>query len=298
MIINQEALARLYTGFTAVFNATFQETQTWYERVAMTVPANTRIMDYKFLLDFPMVREWIGDRQISDLSPKAFQVESKDWEATIEVDRNDIEDDQLGLYNPIISALAQEARKHPERLIADLLNGGFTTACYDGRDFFATDHLVGTATVANFAGGTGATWYLLDTSRAVKPFIFQLRREVQLVRMDRQDDEHAFMRKKLRYGVDYRGAAAFGLWQLAYASKETLNSTNYAAARAAMMSVKNAEGRPLGLKPNLLLVPPSLEAEAREILQAQFIIGDPTSGGAKTNIWQGTADLLVVPELT
>ncbi|MCL4503097.1 MAG: Mu-like prophage major head subunit gpT family protein [Deltaproteobacteria bacterium] len=298
MIINQEALARLYTGFTAVFNAAFQETQTWYEQVAMTVPANTRIMDYKFLLDFPMVREWIGDRQISSLEPKAFQVESKDWEATIEVDRNDIEDDQLGLYNPIISALAQEARKHPERLIADLLKGGFTTTCYDGRNFFATDHQVGDTTVANFAGGTEAAWYLLDTSRAVKPFIFQLRREVQLVRMDRQDDEHAFMRKKLRYGVDYRGAAAFGLWQLAYASKGTLTAANYAAARAAMMSMKNADGRPLGLKPNLMLVPPSLEAEAREILQAQFIIGDPTSGGAKTNIWQGTADLLVIPGLT
>ncbi len=297
MIINQEALARLYTGFTAVFNAAFQDTETWHERVAMTVPANTRIMDYKFLLDFPMVREWIGDRQISSLEPKAYQVESKDWEATIEVDRNDIEDDQLGLYNPIISALAQEARKHPEKLIADLLAGGFATTCYDGHNFFAVDHPVGADTVANFGGGSGAAWYLMDTTRAVKPFIFQLRREVQLVRMDRQDDEHAFMRKKLRYGVDYRGAAAFGLWQLAYASKETLNSTNYAAARAAMMSVKNAEGRPLGLKPNLLLVPPSLEAEAREILQAQFIIGDPVSGGAKTNVWQGTADLLVVPEL-
>jgi phage major head subunit gpT-like protein len=297
MIINQEALARLYTGFTAVFNAAFQDTQTWHDRVAMTVPANTRIMDYKFLLDFPMVREWIGDRQISSLEPKAYQVESKDWEATIEVDRNDIEDDQMGLYNPIISALAQEARTHPEKLIADLLGGGFTTTCYDGHNFFATDHPVGAEAVANFAGGSGVAWYLLDTTRAVKPFIFQLRREVQLVRMDRQDDEHAFMRKKLRYGVDYRGAAAFGLWQLAYASKETLNSTNYAAARAAMMSVKNAEGRPLGLKPNLLMVPPSIEAEAREILQAQFIIGDPASGGAKTNVWQGTADLLVVPEL-
>jgi phage major head subunit gpT-like protein len=297
MIINQEALARLYTGFTAVFNAAFQETQTWYEKVAMTVPANTRIMDYKFLLDFPMVREWIGDRQINSLEPKAYQVESKDWEATIEVDRNDIEDDQLGLYNPIISALAQEARKHPERLIADLLVGGFATTCYDGQNFFDTDHPVGAGTVANLAGGSGTAWYLMDTSRAVKPFIFQLRREVQLVRMDRQDDEHAFMRKKMRYGVDYRGAAAFGLWQLAYASKETLSAANYAAARAAMMSVKNAEGRPLGLKPNLLLVPPALEAEAREILQAQFIIGDPGSGGAKTNVWQGTADLLVVPEL-
>jgi phage major head subunit gpT-like protein len=297
MIINQENLARLYTGFTAVFNGAFQDTATWYERAAMTVPANTRIMDYKFLLDFPMVREWIGDRQISSLEPQAYQVETKDWEATIEVDRNDVEDDQLGFYNPIVAALAQEARKHPEKLIADLLSGGFAASCYDGKTFFAADHAVGDGTASNFGGGTGTGWYLLDTSRAVKPFIFQLRREVQLVRMDRQDDEHAFMRKKLRYGVDYRGAAAYGLWQLAYACKDTLNPTSYAAARAAMMSVANADGRPLGIRPNLLLVPPALEAQAREILQAQFIIGDPTTGGAKTNIWQGTADLLVVPEL-
>jgi phage major head subunit gpT-like protein len=297
MIINVESLARLYTGFTAVFNATFQDTQTWYEQAAMTVAATTRIMDYNFLLDFPMVREWIGDRQISSLEPNAFQVETKDWEATIEVDRNDIEDDQLGFYNPIVAALAQEARKHPEKLIADLLAGGFDTPCYDGQNFFSAMHQVGDMTVSNFATGSDTPWFLLDTSRAIKPFIFQLRRAAQLVRMDRPDDEHAFMRKKLRYGVDYRGAAAYGLWQLAYASKDTLNPTTYAAARATMMSVKNADGRPLGIKPSLLVVPPSLEASAREILQAQFIIGDPTIGGAKSNVWQGTADLLVVPEL-
>ena len=297
MIINAEALARLYTGFTAVFNAAFQGTETWYEQVAMTVPASTRIMDYKFLLDFPMVREWLGDRQISSLEPKAYQVESKDWEATIEVERNDIEDDQLGFYNPIVASLAQEAKKHPERLIADLMNAGFTTPCYDGHNFFAADHPVGGGTASNYGGGTGTAWFLLDTGRAIKAFIFQLRRAVQLVRMDRQDDEQVFMRKKFRYGVDYRGAGAYGLWQLAYASKQTLNAANYAAARSAMMSLKNAEGRPLGIKPHVLMVSPSLEAQAREILQAQFIIGDPTAGGSKTNIWQGTANLLVVPEL-
>ena len=297
MIVNAEALARLYTAFTAVFNAAFQETETWYERVAMTVPANTRIMDYKFLLDFPMVREWLGDRQISSLEPKAYQIESKDWEATIEVERNDVEDEQLGFYNPIIAALAQEARKHPEKLIADLLKNAFTSVCYDGQYFFDTDHPVGSGTAANSAGGSGTAWYLLDTSRAVKPFIFQLRRGVELVRMDRPDDEHAFMRKKFRYGVDYRGAAAYGLWQLAYASKQDLTAPNYAGTRAAMMSLTNAEGRPLGIKPNLMVVPPSLEKSAREILQAQFIIGDPTAGGSMSNVWQGTADLLVAPEL-
>jgi phage major head subunit gpT-like protein len=261
------------------------------------VPAKTRIMDYKFLLDFPTVREWIGDRQVSALEPKAYQIETKDWEATIEIERNDIEDEQMGLYNPIVAAMAQEARRHPEKLIATLLKAGVTTVCYDGKNFFDVNHPVGSGTGSNYSAGTETAWYLLDTSRAVKPFIFQLRRGVQLVRMDRPDDEHVFMRKKFRYGVDYRGAAAYGLWQLAYCSTQDLNTTNYAAARAAMMSFTNAEGAPLGIKPSLMVVPPALESKAREILHAQFIIGDPDTGGSKSNIWQGTSDLLVVPEL-
>lgn len=297
MIINAESLAQVYTAFTAVFNNAFQETETWYERAAMTVPAKTRIMDYKFLLDFPMVREWIGDRQVNALEPKAYQIETKDWEATIEIERNDIEDEQIGLYNPIVAAMAQEAKKHPEKLIAALLKAGAATVCYDGKNFFDTSHPVGSGVESNYNTGIETAWYLLDTSRAIKPFIFQLRRGVQLVRMDRPDDEHVFMRKKFRYGVDYRGAAAYGLWQLAYCSTQELNASNYAAARAAMMSFTNAEGAPLGIRPNLLAVPPALESKAREILNAQFIIGDPDTGGSKSNIWQGTADLLVVPEL-
>lgn len=299
MIINADALARVYTAFSAVFNNAFQATETWYEQVAMTVPSNTRIMDYKFLLDFPTVREWLGDRQINPLEPKTYQVESKDWEATIEIERNDVEDEQLGLYNPIIAAMAEEAKRHPEKLMAELLKNGSTASCYDGNYFFAGDHLVGNQTASNYdaADPPSEAWYLIDRTRAIKPFIFQLRRGVQLVRMDRPDDEHVFLRRKFRYGVDYRGAAAYGLWQLAFCSTQELNSTNYAAARAAMMSHTNGEGVPLGIKPTLLIVPPALEARAREILHAQFIIGDNTVGGSKSNIWQGSADLLVLPEL-
>ncbi|MBI4796865.1 MAG: Mu-like prophage major head subunit gpT family protein [Deltaproteobacteria bacterium] len=297
MIINAQNLANLYVGFNTAFNAAFQAAEVWHPRVAMQVPANTRIMDFKFMLNFPMVREWLGDRQIQSLPVEAYQVAVKDWESTIEVDRNDIEDDTLGLYTPIVTALAEEARKHPDYLVAQLLKNGFATSCWDGQYFFDTDHPVGAGTASNYGGGAGTAWYLLDTSRAIKPLVHLLRKTIELTRMDRADDEHVFMRKKFRYGVDARYEAAYGLWQLAYASKDTLNTTNYAAARAAMMSLTNAEGRPLGIKPNLLVVPPTLEATAREILQAQFIIGDPTAGGSKTNVWQGTADLLVMPEL-
>ncbi|MBM4285841.1 MAG: hypothetical protein FJ128_11435 [Deltaproteobacteria bacterium] len=296
MIVDAEALANIYVGLNTAFNKAFQKTEVWHPQVAMTVPAKTKILDYKFMLDFPMVREWVGDRVIRSLEGKSYQVATRDWEATLEVDRNDIRDDQLGLYAPMVSALGEEARSHPDRLIADLLLNGWTDPCFDGRPFFSDAHPVGSETASNDGGGSSAAWFLLDVRRAVKPFIYQLRQPVQLTRMDHAHDEHAFMRRTYRYGVDARYTCAYGLWQLAYGSRQELSPTTYALARAAMMSLKNAEGRPLRVRPSLLVVPPALEAAAREILQAQFIVGD---GGAsmQSNVWQGSANLLVAPEL-
>jgi phage major head subunit gpT-like protein len=89
----------------------------------------------------------------------------------------------------------------------------------------------------------------------------------------------------------------FGLWQLAHCSKAALTGDNYGAVRAAMMSLKNVRAEALDINPNLLVVPPSLEGKAREILNNQFILGDPTAGGTKENVWKGTADLLVIQDL-
>jgi len=55
--------------------------------------------------------------------------------------------------------------------------------------------------------------------------------------------------------------------------------------------MKGDHGRPLGIMPNVLVVPPSLRENGLEILNAER-----DSGGA-TNVWRGTAELLVVPWL-
>jgi phage major head subunit gpT-like protein len=296
MIINQANMTNMYIALNTIFNAAFEGSPSFYEQIAMVVPSNSRVNDYKFMLQFPMLQEWIGDRQIRSLAASNFQIVNRDYEATVEVDRNDIEDDQLGVYNPIAAELGRAAKQHPDFLMAKLLSEAFATACYDGKAFFATDHPVGTGIQSNYGGGSGTAWYLLDTTRAIRALIFQRRSLPQLVRQDRPDDENYFMRKKFRYGVDYRGAAGYGLWQMAYGSKDTLNLTNYVAARAAMMGFSNEEGVSLGIKPNLLVVPPTLEAQGKEILMADLLgIGGE---GSKTNIWKGTADLLVVPWLS
>jgi phage major head subunit gpT-like protein len=296
MIINQTNLDNIYVAMNAIFNAAFEGAPSFYDKIAMNVPSNTRSNDYKFMLQFPMLQEWEGDRIIKSLAASNFTIVNKDYEAAIEVDRNDIDDDQIGIYNPIIAELGRAAKQHPDKLIADLLTAGFSTACFDGEYFFDTDHSVANANVSNTGGGSSSPWFLLDLSRGIKPFIFQQRTVPALTRQDKMDDENAFMRKKFRYGVDYRGAAGYGLWQLAYGSKTSLTESLYAAARAAMMAFKNDEGVPLGITPTHLVVPPTYEKVAKEILQADIL--GVTGEGSKTNVWRGTAELLVIPWLT
>ena len=59
-----------------------------------------------------------------------------------------------------------------------------------------------------------------------------------------------------------------------------------------MMSMRGHRGRKLNLKPKLLVVPPSLEGAAREIL-----LNERDANGA-TNKWRNTAELHVEGRLT
>lgn len=291
LIINQANLKAMYQSFRTIFNEAFQGVTPTWMKVAMEVPSTTRQEVYAWLGAFPKLREWIGDRVVKNLKTHDYTIKNKDWESTIEVDRNDIEDDTVGIYRPIIQEMGRSAAIHPDELVWKLLPQGFTGLCYDGKPFFATDHPVGAGVASNFGGGNGTPWYLLDTTRAIKPLVFQPRRAPEFVSLDKPDDLNVFMRKKYLYGTDRRDNAGYGLWQLAYASKQTLSAAQYEAARAGMMGLANDEGVPLGITPSLMVVGPSLEGKAREILFAE------RDANGKTNIWRNTADLLVVPWL-
>ena len=291
MIVNQALLQGIYSSFSTIFRQAFDGAPTMWETVAMRAPSSGRSVDYKWLGDFPIMQEWVGERAIKDLSAFSYEIVNKNYEATIEVDRDDIEDDQIGVYTPMVQGLGAAAKQHRDILVFGLLAVGFSTLCYDGQYFFDTDHPVAGASVSNFGGGSGTAWYLLDLSRPVKPLILQVRKEPQFVAMDKEADEHVFMRRKFRYGVDDRKNVGFGFWQMAYASKDTLNAANYAAARAAMMSFKNDEGAPLGIMPTHLVVPPTLEEAGKKIVEIQ------TDAAGAGNPWHGTAKLLVVPWL-
>lgn len=287
MIVNIEALQGLRKSFQTLFLEAYTNTPSEWERVAMLVPSTTKENTYGWLGKFPNMEEWIGDRVMSALAEEGFIIRNKPWANGVEVDRDDIEDDNLGVYSPLVQQIGMEAKLHPNHLVFELLKNGFDSQCYDGQYFFDSDHPVGSGTYSNSGGGSGTAWFLLCTTYAIMPFIFQMRRQPEFTSLDRPDDPELFKRNKFQYGADYRGNAGYGLWQLAYGSKQTLDADSYEAARVAMREQKNDTGRPLGIKPNLLVVPPSLEAAGLELLNSE------RDAAGATNKWRGTAELMV-----
>lgn len=291
MLINKENLAAMYNGFKAAFVNAFGGVKPVWQQIATLVPSSNKVENYGWLAEFPRLREWVGDRQIKSIAASGYQITNKKFEASVGVQKDDIEDDTYGVMAPLFQEMGYAAATHPDELVFALLAAGFATACFDGQYFFDTDHPVGDGVVSNFGGGSGTPWFLLDTSRPLKPIIFQKRRDYELKQMTDAQDEAVFMRDEYRYGVDARCNVGYGFWQMAYGSKQTLDETNYAAARAAMMSFKSDTGRPLGISPKLLIVPPNLEGAALKLIQAEKL-----ENGAD-NVYRNTAQVLVVPWL-
>ena len=62
-----------------------------------------------------------------------------------------------------------------------------------------------------------ADWFVLDTKRVVKALVLQMRKDFEFTALD--DEENAFMRDKLHYGVRARYNCGFGDWRGAYGAQ-------------------------------------------------------------------------------
>lgn len=237
MIVNKQALEGIYFNLKTTFNKAFDAAPSTWEQIAMKVTSTSGENRYKWMDRFPRMRRWVGDKVVKQLKGHGYTIVNDDWEATIEVDRNDIEDDNLGVVGPETQMAGHSAKQLPDEIVYDLVSAGFTELCYDGQPFFDTDHPVG--------DGKGGT-----------------------------------------VSVSNKGTAVLSIATLAAAQ------ASYGAARTAMRKFKDDEGRPLGVRPNILLVPPALEDTGRALLTV-----DRLEDG-KPNPYKGTAELVVGDWLT
>ncbi len=140
MVITSQNLQGMKSGFNALFNKAYTETTPQYEKVAMVVPSSGADETYGWLGQLPALREWIGEREIHNLTATGYTIKNKDYELTISVGRNDIADDKIGIYSPLFQEMGVSAKMHPDELIFSLFAAGFANICYDGTAFFSSRH--------------------------------------------------------------------------------------------------------------------------------------------------------------
>lgn len=100
-----------------------------------------------------------------------------------------------------------------------------------------------------------------------------------------------FTKDRFEHGIRYRCNGGYGFWQMAFCSKSALNAANFTAARAAMKAFTADGGRPLGINPNVLVVPGSLESAAENLIKKQALTG------GESNVLFNAADVIVSPWL-
>ena len=116
-----------------------------YERAATRVQSDTASEIYRFLGQAPSMREMGTGRLVKDFLSESYTIENAEYEATVEVKRSEVDDDQTGQIRMRIEEMADRAAMHKDKLLANLLINGATAGnlSYDQVTFFNAAHVSG-----------------------------------------------------------------------------------------------------------------------------------------------------------
>ncbi|MEF3074119.1 Mu-like prophage major head subunit gpT family protein [Methylobacter sp. Wu1] len=297
ILVNAGTINTIFTGLKTIFNNALKASPGNWQATAMEILSNGKSEDYAWLSRFPMMRKWVGEKSVKSLEAGKYTAINEDWETTIAVKRNDIEDDSLGIYNAQAQMAGDSASELNDIIVDSLKNGAFTSLGIDGQYFYDTDHSVKGASVSNklttvlsaatpaaAAAGYGAArtaimkftdeegmplrlmpdtlevppaleaiakklleadklddnspnpykgtaklivnpaltsdtaWFLHVTSKAVKPFIVQMRKRPTFVSQTTMENDDVFMKAEYKFGAEARATGVYGFWQLSVGS--------------------------------------------------------------------------------
>jgi phage major head subunit gpT-like protein len=159
MDINRENMDALFQTYNAAFSAGMQSAGSRptpedlsIDEIAMSGTSSGAATVHAWLNQIGGMRKWVDDRLLANIESGKLTVANEDYEKTITVPRNSIEDDQYGVYVPLFQAMGNSAVSLWMRLGIDALAGNGLWA--DGKAFFAADRKYGTQDIVNY--GTDA----------------------------------------------------------------------------------------------------------------------------------------------
>jgi phage major head subunit gpT-like protein len=272
--VTNALLQNLRTGFKTNFKDGIGKVDPSWKKFATKVNSSTLLETYGWLGDFPKFRKWIGEKVIKRMAERAYQLINEDFEVTRGIRKKQIEDDNLGLWTVTVAGWGEEAAALPDRLCYDALANGHARECYDGQNFFDTDHPMAAGVASNIsAAGGSQPWYLLVTAKAMKPILLQEREAPHFHMVTDIEDSHVFKTGEFLAGGEARYAAGYTFWQLAYRSTQTLDADNYKAAFDAILAFTDDEGEPLELLPDTLVVGRSNRVAAKNLIEKANLAG-------------------------
>lgn len=290
MIITATALEALRTAWDVRFKLGLKKAPSGWEKLATVVPSTTKVTTYGWLSSWPRFRKWFGKKKIRSLKELVYQLLNDDFETTVGVHKNQLKDDNVGLYGPMAEGWGQAAAALPGQLTFDALKYGHQRVCFDGQNFFDPSHPVGDdagTTYSNMSGNdTVQPWILVDLSQPLKPLIYQEREAPNFHMVVDPTDSRVFETGEYLMGAEARGAVGYTFPQMAHRCTNPLNAANFEAVRKAMAELKDEEGEPLEVTATAIVVGTSNLAAAKALFGAEKL-----ANGA-SNIWFGAVEII------
>lgn len=260
------------------------------------VNANTKRVLMSWLGQAASLKKWEGRRHVRENTGNEFIVTSEKFESTESIDMDDMEDfAERDALTERVRLMGEAAAQHKDSLIGSFLTNDSTTAvAYDGVPLFSASHTrKDGSTYSNFTTGGSAPWYLMDTSARAKGVVFVTRKgyETRTVMAQQDGNLEGFMTDKHYFGVKARVAVHPGEPSRMYRSDTTLDDTNFRLEWTKITSYKGDGGRPIAVRPTVLMVSPANEFAARDILNRSLI------DAGESNPLEGMVELVVNPYL-
>ena len=189
-----------------------------FEKFVTRLASTVKVETHTYLSNLPRLREFKGYTPGVRLTNTPYTVANKEYRiGPVTVRKTDIDDDQVGGYMLSIKGLPDQGRKDIGFRMLDFIAAGATNPCFDGTDFFADSHVVGSGDnllTANNSGNDGATHKivaLVTTNPTIKPLIFQDRESLTDLMTD-AGTPGADKQKEYEYWADCRFGQAYGFW--------------------------------------------------------------------------------------
>ena len=148
MDINRENLDALFRTYSTAW----QDGLAWEPPIDLgflftDFPSSSASNFYAWMDLIPGFREWLGDRVFNNVRSRNHEIVNRDWEDSVSMPNKDIEDDQYGVYTPIVRMMAAAWQQLKYELVINAILDNVTA--FTGKALLADDHAYGGNTIDN-----------------------------------------------------------------------------------------------------------------------------------------------------